>query len=87
LQPAPVEEAIALQNGDYLLAFTDGIFEARNEGDEQLGLVGLQAIFAAACALDGSAEAVLDRVIAKAAEFRGAVKAEDDITVFVVRLA
>jgi sigma-B regulation protein RsbU (phosphoserine phosphatase) len=74
---------LALQPGDRLLFYTDGITEAPNADGEEFGEDRLEA--AGRTAPDRSAEAMKDHVLAQLAAFTGGSFA-DDATLIVVEL-
>ncbi len=83
----PVQShTLELAQGEYLLAFTDGITEAKNATDELFGHEQLQTTFAEACRAGGSAEDVRDSLIAALAKWCGEIAPADDVTFFVIRL-
>ena len=74
---------LALQPGDRLLFYTDGITEAPNADGEEFGEERLEA--AGRTAPDRSAEAIKDHVLEQLAAFTGGTFA-DDATLIVVEL-
>jgi hypothetical protein len=84
--PAPGYEArrIALQPGDCLLLFTDGITEAMDVTGEMFGEERLAALLAQ-IAPRASARRIVDGVTAALTEFRGAEMGTDDVTAVVIR--
>ncbi len=75
-----------LEDGDVLLAFTDGITEAREleRPDDLLGEEGLEKMFCEVASSAGNASEVGEKVIAEALRFaRG--NREDDMTLVAVR--
>lgn len=69
---------LQLRPGDTLLLYTDGIPEARNAADEMFDSTLLRQT--ALAAPPGSPQQLLDHIIARLTEFRGAVPLEDDVT-------
>jgi phosphoserine phosphatase RsbU/P len=75
---------VQLERGDVFLAFTDGISEAMNAGDEEWGEERLKN---AVLANQGvAARALIDRLMASADEFAAGAPQHDDMTVIVVRV-
>jgi sigma-B regulation protein RsbU (phosphoserine phosphatase) len=76
--------AIALEPGDVLVAFTDGISEAMNLADEEWGVENL------ICCVQGSCGIVscelIQRVMATADAFTGGAKQHDDMTIVIGRI-
>jgi serine phosphatase RsbU (regulator of sigma subunit) len=81
-----VDDHLALQSGDVLLAFTDGLIEAHSTTDREQ-LFGEERVkeLLIEHARRGSSAEVITRALAEAAfEFAGG-KPEDDITLVVIR--
>jgi sigma-B regulation protein RsbU (phosphoserine phosphatase) len=66
-----------LHSGDALVAYTDGITEAFNTGEEAFGTERLLAAIAAA----STAQALCESVVGAAHRFAGGAPQSDDITV------
>jgi len=66
-----------LRDGDVLLFFTDGIFEAQNAEREEYGLERMQQVLEGASSL--SAEEIVTRVVHSVNSFVGAQPREDDM--------
>jgi sigma-B regulation protein RsbU (phosphoserine phosphatase) len=78
------EEAIVPFNpGDFLVVFSDGITEARNEVGEEYGEERLAALLKSS--LDEPATAVIDRIIATVREHAGDCPQTDDMTLVVIK--
>jgi serine phosphatase RsbU (regulator of sigma subunit) len=77
---------LAMSTGDVLVAYTDGLTEARRAGSEDdfFGEEGLRRTLDAAAGADLSARDVCTRLAEAALEHSGGVR-EDDITVVVAR--
>ncbi len=73
-----------VDNGDSLLAFSDGIFEAMNESEIRYGYDRLVQVFKATGQM-ASASEILDRIIEDFNAYTGQMKINDDITVIVLR--
>lgn len=83
--PGYIEQTIALEAGDRLFLYTDGISETVNPGREALDTgSGLSDLFAMGG--QGSAESALDAIIKKVNEFRGAQPPEDDISLVILEV-
>jgi serine phosphatase RsbU (regulator of sigma subunit) len=77
------QTAVELQKGDLLILYTDGINEAEDEANNQLGLERL--LSTARSLPTGSAKATGEALIAAVARFRGSAPAGDDATVVALR--
>lgn len=75
--------SLKINPGNVLVAFTDGVSEARNDADEEFGDAQLLAVIESVRPLSATeiCAAVLDRV----REYRGARQDQDDVTVMVVK--
>jgi sigma-B regulation protein RsbU (phosphoserine phosphatase) len=75
--------SLALQPGDLLVLYTDGVVEAENENREEYGEARLRAVLQSS----GGAEApiVLERILKSVETFLGVAPQGDDITCFVMR--
>ncbi len=78
------KETLTLLPGDILLAFTDGVTEARNETEEEFGEARLEALVSRHP--DRPAAGVRDLILEEVDRFRGAMPQQDDITVVVARV-
>ncbi len=74
---------LAVAPGDFLILYTDGITEAVNAAMEEFGIEGLQA--AVASRAGGSAQEMVDAVMAAIHEFAGDSPMADDLTLVVAR--
>ena len=73
-------QQIALEQGDSLVLFTDGVTEAENEAEEQLGMAPVAALVGT---LHGTpAPQILDTIDAHGHQFIGTAAAADDVTMF-----
>jgi len=82
-----VSEPVALEKGDVLLLFTDGIPEARNtevDGKEQFGMERLQDVIRSK--QGRSAREIVTSVVRSVREFAGQGQFEDDLTLIVVKV-
>lgn len=75
---------VQLQAGDLLFIFTDGVAEAVNEKGEEFGESRIMA--AILTMPSGSANAILNRVMADVNAFVGYARQHDDITTLVLRV-
>jgi sigma-B regulation protein RsbU (phosphoserine phosphatase) len=73
--------ATRLGPGEVLLAYSDGVTEARSPGGEQFGDERVAEVLAAAPA---DPDAVVDRVLAALGEFTRDLEPYDDLTVIAV---
>ncbi len=77
-------QTVTLEPGSLVLAFTDGVTEAMNDGGEQFGSEQLEASVLALKA--SSAEALCDHVVHIVKRHMGDVPQSDDITVAALRI-
>jgi len=73
-------QRIALAEGDSFVLFTDGVTEAENEAEEQLGLEPVAELVTTMHGLP--AITILDSITAHVRSFIGAAPAGDDVTMF-----
>jgi sigma-B regulation protein RsbU (phosphoserine phosphatase) len=78
------QETIALQSGDILAVYTDGVTEALNPEGIEFGEERLRSILVEYFHL--SAQKSAEKVIAKVLEWQGAASQHDDITLIVVKV-
>ena len=78
------EESFALQQGDTIIIYTDGLTEARNTKDEEFGEDRLTELIKAR-PFD-SAEELLQRIKSGYFAFTGRAEAHDDLTCMVIRV-
>jgi len=78
-----VSGRVELRVGDVLLAYSDGVLEARNYADQEFGFEHLEAQLRRA--RSGSADAVLFSVLGAVQDFAGACPQADDMSLVVVR--
>jgi sigma-B regulation protein RsbU (phosphoserine phosphatase) len=76
------QQELTMQAGDSLVIFSDGVTEARNAADEELGEERLLSILQAA--RGSSPAAMLDRIFAGVKAFSGDAPPADDITAAVI---
>jgi serine phosphatase RsbU (regulator of sigma subunit) len=77
-----VSGSVELRVGDVLLAYSDGILEARNYADQEFGLEHLEGQLRRA--RNGSADAILFSVLGAVQDFAGACPQADDMSLVVV---
>lgn len=77
------EEAIALETGDTLVLFSDGVTDAENPAGDQYGEERL--LEALAGSERRAADEILDRVLASVRAFAAEQPPADDVTVLVIR--
>jgi len=75
---------VALEAGDALTLFTDGVTETFSEAGEEYGEARLQAVLLATPAGAGAA-AIRDAVVGDCTRFRGDAPRQDDVTCLVLR--
>ncbi|MBV9764698.1 MAG: SpoIIE family protein phosphatase [Acidobacteriaceae bacterium] len=80
-----VEGSLTLEDGDLLLAYTDGISEAMTESDEEWGEERM--VDAASMARENSAEHILRAIFNAADQFTGNAAQHDDMTLLVLKLS
>lgn len=74
---------LTLTPGTMLVAYTDGVSEARNDADEEFGEDRLAQLIDAIC--DRGAGDVCATVLDSVRQFRGSRQDQDDVTVLVVK--
>lgn len=79
-----MQGGVKLEEGDLLLAFTDGISEAMNDADEEWGEERL--IEVARALREDPAEAILEKIVRSADGFVGGAPQYDDMTLIVARV-
>lgn len=75
-------QVVKLENGDSLVLFTDGVTEAENKAEEQLGLEAIETLLAKRHGT--RAPELLDSITAHVQSFIGDCAPLDDITMFVI---
>jgi len=78
------QETVSLATGDILLAFTDGVTEARNAAEDELGDDPLNVLVRRHAARP--AAELRDLILQEVDRFRGPTPQQDDITVVVARV-
>jgi phosphoserine phosphatase RsbU/P len=74
---------VRLEPGDGVVAYTDGVVEARNAAGAELGMAGLES-YLGACG-DARPEAIVRGLVQKVEEFAGEEAQYDDVTVLALR--
>ena len=82
-EPCGPGEPLALEEGDAMLLYTDGVTEARRKGGELFGDERLQAALAGAAG--GAPEEILDAVRGAVRDFTGGAPNTDDVTMVAVK--
>lgn len=77
-------EDLPLKRDDFVVAYSDGIPEARNAKNEQYGFGRFKRVLSDSLKLS-TAEAIKNAIFADVQEFMGATKQVDDITALVLR--
>jgi len=75
--------SVAMQPGDLLVLYTDGVVEAENEKREEFGEQRLREVVGASG--DAEAPLVLESILKSVERFLGVAPQNDDITCFVMR--
>ena len=75
--------SVKLIPGTVLVAYTDGVSEARNEADEEFGDTGLAGVIAAV--RHERAAHICAHVLDTIRAYRGARQDQDDVTVMVIK--
>lgn len=76
-------QSTTLPPGALLVAYTDGVSEARNEADEEFGEAGLVRVIEAS--RERTAAQICATVLETIRDYRGARQDQDDVTVMVVK--
>jgi serine phosphatase RsbU (regulator of sigma subunit) len=80
----PLQASIQLMPGDWLLIFTDGITEARNENGEEFGRERLHAVVAGKS--ESTVQEMSDAILAELRDYSRGVQQSDDITLITARV-
>jgi sigma-B regulation protein RsbU (phosphoserine phosphatase) len=81
------EYMLTLRPGDFLLLYSDGVTDARNERDQSYGLDRLKGAMQAALsqpARESGVEETLRQIVADINQWRGGAPAFDDVTMLLV---
>ena len=76
-------ETVQLEPGDTIVVFSDGVSEARNASDEELGRERLVAALASVRSI--SSDATLEKLLTAVREFTAGAPQADDVTALVLR--
>lgn len=78
------QETIKIQSGDLLVAYTDGVTEARNADDQEFGESKLRQIIDSSMHL--STQELSEKIVQSVSEWCGDVPPHDDLTLVVMRV-
>ena len=76
-------ETVQLEPGDTIVVFSDGVSEARNHADEELGRERLVTALASVRSI--SSDATLEKLLAAVRDFTAGAPQADDVTALVLR--
>lgn len=78
------QETIKIQSGDLLVAYTDGVTEARNSSDQEFGEVRLRSVIESST--HASTQELTEKIVLSVHEWCGDVPPHDDLTLVVMRV-
>ncbi|HXG93597.1 MAG TPA: SpoIIE family protein phosphatase [Blastocatellia bacterium] len=78
------QETIQMQSGDLLVAYTDGVTEARNASDEEFGEKRLRRILAESSHL--SAQELTEKIVESVRSWSSDTPQQDDLTLVVMKV-
>ena len=78
------QETIQMESGDLLVAYTDGVTEARNADDQEFGEASLRRIIDSSAHLP--AQRLSEQIVDRVREWCGEVPPHDDLTLVVMRI-
>jgi sigma-B regulation protein RsbU (phosphoserine phosphatase) len=78
------QETVQMESGDLLVAYTDGVTEARNDDDQEFGEANLQRIIDSFSYMP--AQELSQRIVDSVREWRGDVPPHDDLTLVVMKV-
>ena len=78
------QETIQIQSGDLLVAYTDGVTEARNADDQEFGESRLRQVIDLSMHLP--AQELSQKIVQSVAEWCGDVPPHDDLTLVVMKV-
>jgi serine phosphatase RsbU (regulator of sigma subunit) len=73
-----------MESGDLLVAYTDGVTEARNADGQEFGEVSLRGIID--CSANVPAQQLSERIVESVRDWCGEVPPHDDLTLVVIRV-
>lgn len=83
--PLVKEQTLRMEDGDFLILYSDGIVEAKNPGGDLYGLERLQSFIASQASVDLSAEALFEKIALDVGRFMGGAAQLDDMTLIVLK--
>jgi sigma-B regulation protein RsbU (phosphoserine phosphatase) len=78
------QETIKIQSGDLLVAYTDGVTEARNASDQEFGEARLRSVIESSTW--ASTQELSERIVSSVHEWCGDVPPHDDLTLVVMKV-
>jgi len=78
------QETIEIQSGDLLVAYTDGVTEARDASDQEFGEARLRSVIEAST--HASTQELSERIVQSVHEWCGDVPPHDDLTLVVMKV-
>jgi sigma-B regulation protein RsbU (phosphoserine phosphatase) len=78
------QETIKIQSGDLLVAYTDGVTEARNAEDQEFGEARLRGVIDSS--LDLPTQELSNKIVQSVREWCGDIPPHDDLTLVVMRV-
>jgi sigma-B regulation protein RsbU (phosphoserine phosphatase) len=78
------QETIQMHSGDLLVAYTDGVTEARNSDDEEFGEPHLEQIISSSAHVP--AQELSERIVQSVREWCGDIPPHDDLTLVVMKV-
>lgn len=75
---------VKVEDGDVLVFYTDGVYEARDAEEREYGFDRLEGVIRD-FGRDGTAKGVIDRILEDVERFTGTSQHEDDMTLVVVK--
>jgi len=86
LDPGFEETSFAIQPGDTILVYTDGVTELQNQSGEMYGESRLKETLVEAAANPGSAQAVREPILSHISWFKDKSQQLDDLSLVVARI-
>jgi len=78
------QETIQMESGDLLVAYTDGVTEARNAYDQEFGEISLEQIIHSSASMP--AQELSERIVESVRDWCGDVPPHDDLTIVVMKV-